>query len=520
VRRVVAGLLALALVLGVLAAVAVYLTGSDSPTTFDPAPPVASGDVPGAEDPPDAALAPFYSQQLAWKSCSDGDQCATLEVPLDYDDPGGDTIGISIMRRAADDQDHKLGSMVVNPGGPGVPGTTEADQATSYFREPLLTYFDIVGFDPRGTGDSSPVDCLSDHDLDAYLAGDPEPETPAEERAYVATARSMGTGCEHLSPGIASHISTVEAARDMDVLRAALGERVMTYFGSSYGTLLGATYAELFPDRVGRFVLDGAVDPTLDFRQEALAQAGGFETALRPYVQNCLDATDSCYLGDTVDQGLQRIRDFLDDVEAEPLPAGGGRRLTLGLAVYGIITPLYNRDYWILLSQALRAGFDGDGSLLIQLADAYASRNGDGTYADNSMEAFPAISCLDDPAGITPTQVPAELPAFEHASPTFGRLYAWGLIGCRDWPPARGLHHQPLTIDAAGAAPIVVIGTTRDPATPYAWAKALASQLDSGVLVSRDGDGHTGYNSGNECVSLTVEQYLIQGDVPRDGLSC
>jgi len=196
------------------------------------------------------------------------------------------------------------------------------------------------------------------------------------------------------------------------------------------------------------------------------------------------------------------------------------RDLTAGLAVYGIITPLYNRDYWILLSQGLQAAFDGDGSVLLQLADAYASRDSDGGYADNSMEAFPAISCLDDPSGIRPAQVPGEIPEFEEASPTFGRIYAWGLISCRGWPAARGLDPEPLTIDAAGAAPIVVVGTTRDPATPYAWAEALASQLDSGVLVTRDGDGHTGYNAGNECTSVAVEAYLIEGKVPRDGLTC
>jgi len=182
--------------------------------------------------------------------------------------------------------------------------------------------------------------------------------------------------------------------------------------------------------------------------------------------------------------------------------------------------PLYNRDYWILLSQGLRAAFGGDGSVLLQLGDLYTSRAAEGGYTDNLMEAFPAISCLDDPSGIKPSKVPGEIAAFEEASPTFGRIYAWGLITCRNWPPARGRDPEPLTIDAAGAAPIVVVGTTRDPATPYAWAEALASQLDSGVLVTRDGDGHTGYNSGNECTSVAVESYLIEGKVPADGLSC
>jgi pimeloyl-ACP methyl ester carboxylesterase len=522
VRRVVAGLVVLALVLVGVGALGFYLASNgDTAGDYHPVPPTAAADTARADSPPDPALASFYSQQLDWSDCGDGDECATLTVPLDYDDPSGETIGIHVLRRPADDQDDKVGSLLVNPGGPGVPGSTEAANASAYFRDPLMRYFDIVGFDPRGTGQSSPVDCLSDAELDAYLAEDPEPDTAQEEREYVRTARDLGRGCERLSGDLASHISTVEAARDMDVLRAALGEEVMTYLGSSYGTQLGATYAELFPDRVGRFVLDGAVDPTLGNRDEALTQAGGFETALRSYVQNCVDTSDSCYLGGSVDEGMQRIRDFLDQVAAQPLATDGDRQLTQGLAVYGIVTPLYDRSLWIVLSQALRAAFDGDGSVLLRLADLYASRSPDGTYADNSMEAFPAISCLDDPTGVRPARVQAELPEFEKVSPTFGEIFAWGLIGCRDWPPAADASPgEALVIDAAGAAPIVVIGTTRDPATPMAWAEALAHELDSGVLVRRDGDGHTGYNSGNSCVDGAVESYLIEGDVPADGLSC
>jgi len=521
-RRVIAGLVVLALVLGGVAAVGFIVTrgSGDAVHDYSPVAPTVPEDADDAAVPPDPELAGFYSQELTWSACGDDNECAALTVPLDYADPAGETIQLHVLRRPADDQDDKVGAMVVNPGGPGVPGSGEAAQAGSYFRRPLLTYFDIVGFDPRGTGQSAPVDCVSDGDLDAYLSGDPEPDTTHDERAYARTVRQLGRGCVAQSGALASHISTVEAARDMDVLRAALGERVMTYFGSSYGTQLGATYAELFPSRVGRFVLDGAVDVSLGFREEALTQAQGFETALRAYVANCVATSSSCYLGRSVDAGLQRIRDFLAEVEQQPLDTGTDRPLTLGLAVFGIVTPLYNRDYWILLSQGLRAALGGDGGVLLQLADLYASRSGDGTFSDNSMEAFPGISCLDDPEGIKPSQVPDEIPAFEQASPTFGRIYAWGLISCRNWPAARGLDEKPLTIDAAGALPIVVIGTTRDPATPMAWAEALSSQLDSGVLIERDGDGHTGYNAANDCVNEAVESYLIEGAMPRDGLAC
>jgi pimeloyl-ACP methyl ester carboxylesterase len=291
----------------------------------------------------------------------------------------------------------------------------------------------------------------------------------------------------------------------------------MTYFGASYGTKLGATYADLFPTKVGRLVLDGAVDLSIGTRRLALDQAAGFETALRAYVQNCVDETDSCFLGDSVEEGLARISSFLDEVDARPLPTGTDRDLRVGNAYYGIVAPLYTREYWYVLSAALKQAFDGNGATLLQLSDLYSSRGADG-YTDNSAEAIYAISCLDDPYAITGDQVAANLAAFEKSSPTFGDTFAWGLTGC-DGVQVRS-SEKPRDVHAQGAPPIVVVGTTRDPATPMKWAEHLAAQLDSGVLVRRDGDGHTGYNAGNDCVDEAVEGYLIDGDVPEDGLSC
>ena len=265
-------------------------------------------------------------------------------------------------------------------------------------------------------------------------------------------------------------------------------------------------------------MLDGAVDVSLSSRQLSLEQAQGFQTALAAYVENCVETVDDCFLGDSVDGGLQRISDFLDEVDAQPLTTTSGRDLTVGLAFYGLITPLYARENWYVLSAALRSAFDGNGDVLLSLADVYSSRGPDGSYTDNSSEAFPAISCLDDPYAVSALQVPAQLPAFERASPSFGDVFAWGLVGCSG-QVARSTE-APLTIDGSGADPIVVVGTTRDPATPFAWAEALAAQLDSAVLVSRDGDGHTGYNAGNECVDRAVEDYLLDGTVPDDGLEC
>lgn len=517
-KRLVAAIVVLALAYAALAVgafAALVSLGDDDAAGTSTTVPSTSPD-PDATKPPSPDLSELYSQELSWESCGEGVYCATLTVPLDYADPDGETIELALLKVPAADPDRRIGSLVVNPGGPGAPGTDYAASADSVFRQPILDAYDIVGFDPRGTGHSAPVDCLSDDELDAYTAEDPDPDTAAEVSAYERSIDTLGSGCAERSGELASHVTTVEAARDMDVLRAALGESQLDYFGASYGTKLGATYADLFPDRVGRMVLDGAVDLSISSRQLSLQQAAGFETALRAYVADCVDQ-DDCVLGDSVDEGLARIKGLLDQIDQSPMPTGRSRDLQVGNAFYGVVLPLYNRDYWPYLTQALEAAFDGDGSLLLRFSDIYNSRGARG-YTDNSTEANYAINCLDDPWSIPAARVPAQIPAFEKASPTFGRVFAWGLTTCGGIQAQATEHDR--HIDAKGAAPIVVVGTTRDPATPYLWAQHLADQLDSGVLVSRDGDGHTGYNSGNECVDTAVEDYLVDGTVPDDGLSC
>jgi pimeloyl-ACP methyl ester carboxylesterase len=311
-------------------------------------------------------------------------------------------------------------------------------------------------------------------------------------------------------------MSTEEAARDMDILRAALGERKLDYLGASYGTFLGATYADLFPSHVGRFVLDGAIDPSLSNEQLTLAQAHGFETALRAYVKDCVDR-GSCFLGSTVDAGVKRIQAFFGQVEKTPLPTGEDRRLTEGLAMLGVWMPLYVKEYWGQLSTGLEQAFGGDGSVLLGLADTYTSRGPSG-YSDNSMEALYAVNCLDHDDYIPTKDVPAHFAQFEKAAPTFGRAFAFGLSTCSNWPVQSG--HRTTALHAAGAPPIVVVGTTRDPATPLSWAQALADQLDSGRLITRDGDGHTGFQRGNSCVDGAVETWLIKGVAPEPDLKC
>jgi pimeloyl-ACP methyl ester carboxylesterase len=485
--------------------------GSSAPTPTV----VSTSPAEGATDAPRPDLTPYYSQEIDWQSCG-SNQCGTLTVPVDYRDAGGETIELNLLKVPAGDPDARVGSLVVNPGGPGAPGTSYAEQARDVFREPLTRAFDVVGFDPRGTGRSDPVDCLPDDELTEFLAVDPDPDDAGEEQELVDDLADFWSGCVERSDALVGHVTTAETARDMDVLRAALGEAALHYFGASYGTKLGATYAELFPERVGRFVLDGAVDVGLSSRAQSLGQAGGFETALRSYVDHCVQEGD-CVLGDSVEEGLDTISELLEDIDAEPLPTSDDRELTVGSAFYGIVTPLYNRDYWYLLDQGLSTALEGDGTTLMLLADAYASRQG-GQYADNSTEAIYAINCLDDPYFVEPGQIEAQVPAFEKVSPTFGRVFAWGLLNCKGIQVTSS--EPPLDIRGEGAAPILVVGTTRDPATPYEWAVGLAERLASGVLLTREGDGHTGYNSGNDCVDTTIEGYLVDGEVPEDGTDC
>lgn len=484
----------------------------DPPPSTPASPPSPLGPVGPVPD----GLAGFYGQALAWQPCG-ANECATLSVPVDYAEPTGQTIGLALERVVASGPGERVGSLVVNPGGPGAPGTVMAEQAGGYFRPELLARIDVVAFDPRGTGDSDPIDCLPDADIDEYVASDPTPDDPAEVDALVAAQQAFFAGCVTNSDDLIGHVSTVEAARDMDVLRSALGERRLSYLGFSYGTTLGSVYAELFPGNVGRFVLDGAVDQTLGFREDSLSQAAGFQTALNAYVDDCV-AGGECFLGGDRQTALSTISDLLDGIEEQPLPTGQDRELMVGNAFYGVVLPLYSRENWPLLDQGLQQALDGNGATLLLLSDFYGSREPDGSYSDNSLEAILAINCLDDPSSLAPDQIPEQIPVFLEASPTFGEVFAWGLLGCR------GLQVEPAepfpTIRAEGAAPIVVVGTTRDPATPYEEAVALADQLDSGLLLTRDGDGHTGYNKGNDCIDETVEDYLLDGVVPEDDRTC
>lgn len=471
--------------------------------------PTEEGQTDGGEPEASGPLGRFYSQDVTWESCPGAFECGTVKVPVDYSEPDGQTLDLAVNRRPADGGS-AVGALIVNPGGPGASGVDYAQQAVAQFGPEVLRSYDVVGFDPRGVAASEPVECLDDAGVDELLAADPDPDTAAEVSEIETVLSSFAAGCADDAGALLPHLSTTDVARDVDVLRAVMGDESLHYYGASYGTFIGAVYAELFPDRVGRVVLDGAVDPSLDNEEVNRQQAAGFETALRAYVDSCV-AQSECPLGKDLQKGVDRVGAFLDELDAEPLQTGSDRKLTQSLGLYGVALPLYVESYWPVLDQALTLAFAGDGSALLTLADAYWSRTESG-YSGNTAQVIYAVNCLDDPSDATVADIKESIPSFEKAAPTFGRTFAWSPLACAQWPvqPASPVPD----IDATGAAPILVVGTTRDPATPYEWAESMADQLESGMLLTRDGDGHTAYGQGNECIDSTINAYLVKGAVP------
>ncbi|HEU0257022.1 MAG TPA: alpha/beta hydrolase [Microbacteriaceae bacterium] len=463
-----------------------------------------------------AALAPYYHQTLLWAPCGTDLQCTHASVPLDWAHPAGAHISLALIRHPATGQSD--GDLLVNPGGPGGSGVDFVrDSLASAVDATVERHFTVIGFDPRGVGASTPVKCLPPSGLDHYLYGI-TPGTPGSATwitASIKEATTFADACRKNTGPLLAHVDTASAARDMDVLRAALGQKKLDYLGYSYGTYLGTVYAGLFPGKVGRFVLDGALDPASTNFDVTLEQAKGFERALTAYLTACI-GTKGCPFT-SVTEGLGEVRRLLAQVTAHPLHSGG-RALGANTLVTAIIYPLYDANAWSLLNRLFTQVRRGDAAFAFTLADAYNERQSDGSYKDNSAEAFTAINCLDYHYDDNVAHMRAQAARLEKAAPVIGRYLAYGDISCAVWPYRSTVHRGP--IHAAGAAPIVVVGTTGDPATPYAWAKALASQLDSGRLITYRGQGHTAYNKSNACVDDAVDDYLTRGTLPRRGLTC
>ncbi|CAL9499068.1 alpha/beta hydrolase [Streptomyces sp. enrichment culture] len=472
-----------------------------------------------------AALTPYYSQRLRWRECGvPGFECATMRAPLDYASPDAGTVRLAVARKKATGTAGRLGSLLVNPGGPGGSAVDYLQQyAALGYPARIRARYDMVAMDPRGVARSEPVKCLDGRQMDAYTQTDMTPDDQRERDALVAADRRFAESCGAHSARLLRHVSTVEAARDMDILRSVLGDRRLNYVGASYGTFLGATYAGLFPERVGRMVLDGAMDPSLDARRLNLDQTAGFETAFQAFARDCVRRSD-CPLGGrgaTPARVGDRLRAFFRELDARPLPSGDadGRRLGESLATTGVIASMYDEGTWPQLREALTSAIkEHNGAGLLSLADTYYERDADGHYS-NLMMANAAVNCLDLPSAFSgPEEVEKALPAFEKASPVFGPGLAWASLNCAYWPVrATGEPHR---IEAKGAAPIVVVGTVRDPATPYRWARSLAGQLSSARLLTYAGDGHTAYGRGSGCIDTAIDTYLLRGTPPSPGKRC
>jgi pimeloyl-ACP methyl ester carboxylesterase len=313
-------------------------------------------------------------------------------------------------------------------------------------------------------------------------------------------------------------VDTVSAAKDLDVIRAVMGESKLDYLGFSYGSLLGETYAALFPKNISHMVIDGVIDPTVSDSQQSVLQLKGFDLALRNYLADCLSSSDCPFKG-TVPQALTKIKSFLRSLETKPLPTKDGRELNAWVANTGLIMPLYSQDYWPQLSQAFAEAFDGDGSTFMSLADTYNDRDSTGKYTTNLMEANIAISCLDSRQPSDSASMAKQNSRMLAASPTLGRYWQFGALTCEKWPYPIAKH--PTDYSAKGSAPILVVGTTGDPATPYGQAVSVATKvLSNGHLVTFNGEGHTAYGRSNECVANAVDNYFIKSLVPSSDPGC
>ena len=476
-------------------------------------------------------------QRLSWKDCPapseaqgggdapsplpDGDtwQCATMKAPLDWDKPEGDTIGLALIRAEADgDARERIGSLVFNFGGPGGSGVTALPAFGEDYAK-LRTRYDLVGFDPRGVGRSAPVICQTDQQLDAYFQQDATPDDLAERAEYLEGTKEFNEACEERSERMLPHVGTADAARDLDLMRHVLGDAKLHYFGISYGTELGGVYAHLFPGNVGRAVFDAVVDPTQTPEQGSLGQARGFQRALDNFAEDCVSRTEECPVGDSAQDVKDRIARLLKDLDSRPIPGVFPRELTQTAATGGIAQALYSKDFWEYLTEGLQQAYDGDGRILLLLADSLNGRSENGEYS-NLVAANVAVNCADDRPRYGVGHVEERLPAFRAASEVFGDFLAWGMVSCTGWPVTGAAEHP--DVSAPGAPPILVIGNTGDPATPYEGARKMARALGEGVGVELTyrGQGHGAYDSGNKCVQDAVHGYLLDGKVPAAGTVC
>jgi pimeloyl-ACP methyl ester carboxylesterase len=454
-------------------------------------------------------LSGYYAQEINWQSCNQDFQCATLAVPIDYSKLSTGTFEIALLKYEARTS-KKLGSLIVNPGGPGGSGVDYAYAAEYIFSPAILGRYDIVGFDPRGVSRSAPIRCLNDGELDANNNSDSKPDNEKEFQKLLSDTKKYVEICKDKNKHLTSY-STASVARDMDILREALGDEQLNYMGKSYGTYLGTLYAQFFPDKVGRVVLDGAVDPTISNFQQTLTQAIGFDQAFSSFAKDC-STKRNCSLPEGKDEAIAEMRKLYAQAAKKPLPTKSSERiLSETMMVLGTASAMYESTTgWPKLRKAIKEAQNGYGDQFLELADEYTGRQADGRYANNEFDSGAVIDCLDVDEPRSVTQIRKDAGIFADKAPLFGPYLAYGGLTCKYF----GKSEEEIIAPMKTVNPIVVIGTTGDPATPYEWAQGLNKLLINSELISLTGEGHTGQGQGNACVDDQIEDFYLTGKVP------
>jgi pimeloyl-ACP methyl ester carboxylesterase len=464
------------------------------------------------DDDPQAPAAPA----IAWEDCGGGFECADFSVPVDHDAPDGEEFTIPLVRRPAANPEARIGSLLVNPGGPGGSGAAWARGAWVALPQPMKDRFDLVGFDPRGQAKSAPgIDCQDD--LDAFISLDLTPDDAAEKALVLDGIDAFVAECKSRSEALLGFVGTDRIVRDMDLLRVALGDEKISYIGFSYGTFLGTIYADTYPERVRALVLDAALDPKLSGEQFIEGQALAFEAELEAFFDDC--AADTACAFHSGGDPRAAYDALVASIEASPLPAppGGERSLGPGEFAYAVAAPLYRTSQWKKLAEALAQATAGDGSSLLAISDGYVDRADDGSYG-NALEVYYGVTSVDTKFSPDTAVYDAMVADLASKAPRLGVYFPYTAMPSARWPvePWR----SPGPIAAEGAAPILVVSSTSDPATPYAWAASLAEQLSSGVLLTREGRGHVSFLRGNTCIDQAITDYLVDLVVPADGTVC
>jgi pimeloyl-ACP methyl ester carboxylesterase len=454
-------------------------------------------------------LSGYYAQDVNWQSCNQDFLCATLAVPIDYTKLSTGTFEIALLKYEARTS-KKLGSLIVNPGGPGGSGVDYAYAAEYIFSPAILDRYDIVGFDPRGVSRSAPIRCLNDKELDANNNSDSKPDNEKEFQRILSDTKKYVEICKDKNEHLASY-GTANVARDMDILREAVGDNQLNYMGKSYGTYLGTLYAQFFPEKVGRVVLDGAVDPTISNFQQTLTQAIGFDQAFSSFAKDCA-SKKKCTLAKGEDAAIAEMKKLFAQAAKKPLPIKSSKRtLSETMMVLGTASAMYDSATgWPKLRKAIAQAQKGYGDGFLKLADEYTGRQSDGSYLNNEFDSGAVIDCLDVVEPRTVAQIRRDARSFADQAPLFGPYLAYGGLTCKYF----GQSEEEGIAPKKTINPIVVIGTTGDPATPYAWAQGLHQLLTNSVLVSLTGEGHTGQGQGNACVDNQVDDFLLQNIIP------